>query len=84
MGTTQDEIKNFNNEIENALYEIFKGDIEAAEIKGRDEGRLEGRLEATITSCKRFGATREKTLSMIMDDFNYSAEQAEENLKLYW
>ena len=63
-----------------ALYEIFKGDIEAAEIKGR----LEGRLEATITSCKSLGATREKTLSMIMDDFNYSVEQAEENLKLYW
>lgn len=67
-----------------ALYELFKDDIEAAKLKGIDEGRLEGRLEATITSCKRFGATREKTLAMIMDDFNYSVEQAEENLKLYW
>lgn len=67
-----------------ALYALFKDDIEAAKKNGWDEGRLEGKLEATISSCKGLGASREKTLEMLIQNLDYTAEQAEDCLKLHW
>ncbi len=67
-----------------ALYELFKDDIEAAKIKGRDEGKLEGKLEGTIISCRSLGATRERTREMLVQNLGYTTDQAEDCLKLYW
>lgn len=62
-----------------ALYEIFKPNIEEAARKALDKG-----IQATINTCKSFDASREKALSIVMENFKFSEEEAEECMKLYW
>ena len=70
-----------------ALYEIFKPNIEEAARKAGEQARNEARnegIQATINACKSFSASREKALSIVMENFKFNEEEAEECMKLYW
>lgn len=66
-----------------ALYEIFKPNIEEAARKAGEQARNEG-IQATINACKSLGASREKSLSIVKENFKFNEEEAEECMKLYW
>ena len=71
-----------------AILELFEDEVNIRTAKARNEGKLqgklEGKLEATISSCKSLGASREKTLEMLIQNLDYTVEQAEDYLKLHW
>lgn len=59
--------------------------------QGREEGLSQGIKEgmargvsAMIRHCRKAGASREDTLSILMEEFSISKGDAEEYLKKYW
>lgn len=49
-----------------------------------EDERLEGSLQALIETCQEFGATREETLSKVLDKFELTEEKALEYVTKYW
>jgi len=52
-------------------------------LSGREEGREEG-IAAMVSALKELGVTISKTVETIAEKFQFSKEEAEEKVKLYW
>lgn len=78
----QDEYDTLHGEY-NKLQEEYKSSIAIEKKKSKDEGIDIGIL-STINSCKSLGATREKTLALIMENFKLNEHDAECQMKKYW
>lgn len=58
--------------------------LEPERERAREEGRAEGLIEGTIKTCKLLKMSREESKEMIISQFSYTEDQAEEYLNLYW
>ena len=50
---------------------------------GKEEGLKEG-IRALIEACREFGASKEDTLTRILNRFSLPQQQVEEYMALYW
>ena len=50
---------------------------------GKEEGLKEG-IRALIEACRELGASREDTLTRILNHFSLPQQQVEEYMALYW
>ena len=69
-------------EVCEALMELFKDDIEAAQQKGRQEGRLEGIL-AMIADNLEEGFSVGKIMKKLEKRFGLTPQEAQEYLERY-
>lgn len=50
----------------------------------RMDSRLEGEIKGTVKMCKKFKMSQQETIKYIIDNYNFSVEEAEEKVDKYW
>ena len=51
--------------------------------EGKEQGKEQG-IRALIETCREFGASREDTVSRLVQKFSMTPEQAEIRIEKYW
>lgn len=66
-----------------ALYELFKDELEERERKGKVEGISET-IRELIETCAELGATKNETLQRLINKLSLPKESAAKYMNLYW
>ena len=48
------------------------------------KGKIEGAMETTVKMCRRFGATLDETINMLVQDFGLTSENAAQYVNKLW
>jgi hypothetical protein len=84
---TSDESMSFSalekEEEEENMCEVLDEIFNDGKEEGLKEGLKEG-IRALIEACREFGASREDTLTRILNHFSLPQQQVEEYMALYW
>ena len=58
--------------------------LEEMRMDSKREGIREGKIEGAVKAYKEVGFSLQKTIQRIAENYNFSLQQAEEEVKKYW
>lgn len=52
--------------------------------EGVADGRVEGEIQGAVQACKNFNLSFQETVQYMIDNFNLTLQEAEDNVNLHW
>ena len=74
------------NEVVDIIMNMFTQEY-VTEMYGKERekiGKIEGAMENTVKMCRRFGATLDEAINMLVQDFGLTSENAAQYVNKLW
>ena len=67
-----------------AIQEMIADSEARGEIRGEKSGEKRGEIKGAVEMCKKFNLSLQDTIQHMMEQFDFTAQRAEEEVKKYW